>query len=58
MSKGRPNECKTQVSEEDRVTVCRLRKAYNLPCNNCKYNEYCQSKGLTKEVNNGYCIKV
>ena len=55
MSKGRPNKCKTSVSEDDRVTVCRLRKAYNLPCNNCKYNECCQSKGLTKEVNNGNC---
>lgn len=56
MAKGRPNESKTQVSEEDRVTVCRLRTVYDLPCNTCKYNEYCQSKGLTKEVNNGNCI--
>ena len=58
MDKGRPNECKTSVSEEDRVTVCRLRKAYNLPCNNCKYNEYCQRKGLTKGGTNVNRIKV
>lgn len=42
------------VSEVDRQSVCNMRKAFNLPCSNCKYNEYCY-----KEVNkNEYRDKV
>lgn len=55
MSKGRPSECKTTVSEDDRESICRLREVYHLPCNTCKYYDYCQSKGLTKEVYYGNC---
>lgn len=29
------------VSEVDRQSVCNMRKAFGLPCGNCKYNEFC-----------------
>lgn len=31
-----------QVCKQDLETVCNMRKAFGLPCNNCKYFEDCQ----------------
>lgn len=44
---------KGSVSEADRQSVCNMRKAFNLPCANCKYYEYCY-----KEVNNGHSKQI
>lgn len=56
MSKGRPAEYRPgSVSEDDRESVCKLREAFNLPCNTCKYHNYCQQKGLARGGTNGNC---
>lgn len=47
--RGRKRTCKRgSVSEADRQSVCNMRKAFNLPCGNCKYNDYCY-KEVTHE---------
>jgi len=46
--KKRPGR-RGHVCEKDLETVCNVRKAFNLPCSNCKYFEDC------KEVQYGNC---